>query len=256
MLHFPWNIQFHESLDSTNRLALASIHSYWEKNRSPHALVIVAEKQTAGRGQHGRTWESPPGGLYLSVIVEHLLPDRRDKLALIAGVAVATALRKATQIKVSLRWPNDIILAGKKLGGILCEAAAEGDRWAGVIGIGLNINTHLGELPKSLQRTATSLFDHDGNHHDPRQIEKSVLDELAQTLQIAYEEGLLPIIEKARKMDTLRGTTIEIEDAGKTHTGTAAGLGDSGELLLQTPTGIHPFPTGTILSINGTLLRP
>src|ERR1051325_2214642 len=99
---------------------------------------IIADSQSAGRGQHARAWQSPVGGLYLSAIVEQVPQSARDKLALLAGVSVANAL--ANLAPVQLRWPNDIMLQNKKLGGILCESLAQGANWASIIGIGLNIN--------------------------------------------------------------------------------------------------------------------
>jgi len=248
-------LEHHPHLDSTNQLALTRIHSYWQNEKSPHALVITADSQSAGRGQHGRAWISPPGGLYLSAIVERLAAEFRDKLALIAGVATAKALRNTTQQSISLRWPNDLILDGKKIGGILCEAAASGDRWAGVIGIGLNINTHLGEFPEPLQRTATSLLHHLGQPQDAASIQRALLTELLSSLDQVEDEGLAPIIAAARQMDSLRGHALELQDAGRRLIGIAVGISETGQLLLQTDSALEPLTTATLLTIDGIGIR-
>jgi len=120
--------------------------------------VVVAAEQTGGRGTKGRGWHSAPGlGLYASVI---LRPGRSD-IALIpalAGVAVAEAVRSAAGIEARLKWPNDIVWRGKKLGGILSESSFRGDEVGHVVvGIGLNIRHRLADFPADIRPAATSL---------------------------------------------------------------------------------------------------
>jgi len=120
--------------------------------------VVVAAEQTGGRGTKGRGWHSAPGlGLYASVI----LRSRRSDIALIpalTGVAAAEAVGAAAGIKVRLKWPNDIVWRGKKLGGILCESSFRGgDVSYIIVGIGLNIKHHLADFPADIRPTATSL---------------------------------------------------------------------------------------------------
>jgi BirA family biotin operon repressor/biotin-[acetyl-CoA-carboxylase] ligase len=120
--------------------------------------VVIAEEQTGGRGTKGRGWHSAPGlGLYVSVI----LRPRRSDLALIpamAGVAVAEAVRSAAGIAARLKWPNDVVWRGKKLGGILSESSFRGDRVGHVIvGLGLNLRHRRADFPPDLRPTATSL---------------------------------------------------------------------------------------------------
>jgi BirA family transcriptional regulator, biotin operon repressor / biotin---[acetyl-CoA-carboxylase] ligase len=120
--------------------------------------VVIAEEQTGGRGTKGRGWHSAPGlGLYASVI----LRSRRSDIALIpalAGVAAAEAVGAAAGIKVRLKWPNDIVWRGKKLGGILCESSFRGgDVSYVIVGIGLNIKHHPADFPADIRPTATSL---------------------------------------------------------------------------------------------------
>ena len=127
------------SLPSTNDLAKDLARQGY-----PEGSVVVAETQSAGRGRLGRVWESPPGtGIYLSVILRPRLPPTElPKLTLTAAVAVVEAIKEATGLSMGIKWPNDILLAGKKLGGILTEMETESDQMSHVIlGVGLNINT-------------------------------------------------------------------------------------------------------------------
>jgi BirA family transcriptional regulator, biotin operon repressor / biotin---[acetyl-CoA-carboxylase] ligase len=247
-----WNILRHDSADSTNTLATQRILAAWDHDhpaQNLHGLVITAERQTAGRGQHGRSWISPPGGLYLSAVITDFPPPLRDKLALITGVAVARALQASHIADIALRWPNDILLGGKKVAGILCESLARGSNWAAIIGIGINVNTHLADLPSQLQPHATSLLAHSSAFREIRVVEQSLLQHLAIELAQAATDGLAPTLTTARKLDALRGQPITCRDANQTHTGIAAGLGDQGELLLQTPTITLHLQTATLISV-------
>ncbi len=252
----PWQIEHHPSLDSTNRLAADRIHAAWQNHQSPAGIVITAHRQTAGRGQHGRPWISPPGGLYLSAIVDQIPPDARDKLALLAGVTIAETLRKIATADIRLRWPNDLILHNKKLGGILCEALASGDLYAAIIGLGLNINTPLHALPKNLQPTATSLLADHNRHYDLHEIQHALLADFSTMLQRLAHEGIAPFIHRAQQLDDLRGKSVTFHDGTHLHAATAAGISNTGELLLLINNTLHPFATGTIITIDGEPLRP
>ncbi len=254
MIH--WQIEHHTHLDSTNRLAAERVLQRWQQNQSAEGLVITADTQSAGRGQHGRSWMSPPGGLYLSAIIERLPQNLRDKLALLAGVAAAEGMRRFTDIPIGLRWPNDLMLKDKKLGGILCESVVMGDRWAGIIGIGLNINTPIDQLPPELQPKATSILAHDNTPRELRSAEILLLDVLAKILDTANHQGLRPILSRATQLDTLRGKQVELQNGPQVTTGTAEGLGPNGELVLRTSeNAIVVCNMGTLLSINGVPLR-
>ena len=146
-----WRVERVGEVDSTNRVAAERVLARWEAGESVAGMVIVAERQSAGRGQHGRRWESPAGGMYLSAVVELIPAEARAVLALVVGVAVAEA------INARIRWPNDLVIGDKKVGGILCESLAQGARWTAVIGIGINVNTEVQALPPEIQSRATSL---------------------------------------------------------------------------------------------------
>ncbi|MGN6366987.1 MAG: biotin--[acetyl-CoA-carboxylase] ligase [Phycisphaerae bacterium] len=251
-----WQTEHHQETDSTNRLAAERILQRWQQNQPAEGLVITADTQSAGRGQHGRAFISPPGGLYLSAIIETLAPTLRDKLALLAGVATAEALHRLTNLRIGLRWPNDLLLNDKKLGGILCESVTMGNKWAGILGIGLNINTDLSQLPPELQPKATSLLAHDHTHRELHSVQALLEHALAGILDTANHQGLPPILTRATHLDTLRGKHVELQSGLQTLSGTAEGLGPNGELMLRTKeNAILPISIATLLSINGSPLR-
>jgi len=250
-----WRVERVGVVDSTNRVAGERVMELWGKGESAAGVVVVAERQSAGRGQHGRVWESPAGGLYLSAVVVEVAIGVRDKLALVAGVAGAEGLRRMEGVEIGLRWPNDLMLEGRKVGGILCESVVQGKRWAGIIGVGLNINTRLEELPAEVQRRATSLLAHDGQRRDAGKIELIFLEELAETLRKVAAEGLERLVRRVRQLDTLEGKAVEFQDGERRVFGVAAGIGDSGELLIRTDKGIEAFVTGSVIAVGGERLR-
>ncbi len=131
---------------------------------APHGTVVVAESQTAGRGRLGRQWHSPSGkNLYCSVLLRTMPARERQPLwlswiPLIAALAVSRAVQVVANLKPTVKWPNDILIGNRKLGGILCESSGVGTARATVIvGIGLNVNIRRDEFPEELREIATSL---------------------------------------------------------------------------------------------------
>ena len=150
---FTGPVHHFETLDSTNDLAkeLAA-------QGAPEGTVVVAEAQTGGRGRLGREWNSPPGvGLYVSLVLRPMLPPMElPQITLTTAVAVVRAVRRVAAVAPGIKWPNDLLLNGKKLGGILTEMETESDRIRHVVvGLGLNVNNP--GFPPELAATATSL---------------------------------------------------------------------------------------------------
>jgi len=134
------------------------------QDNAPHGTVVVAESQTAGRGRLGRHWHSPSSrNLYCSILLR-ALPAREQQplwlswIPLIAALAASRAVQVTTSLKPSVKWPNDILIGDRKLGGILCESSGVGTAHATVtVGIGLNVNVRRDEFPDELREIATSL---------------------------------------------------------------------------------------------------
>ena len=145
---------------STNTLGLTLAES-----GEPHGTVILAEHQTAGKGRLGRSWVSPPNkNIYCSVILrDSRLQQHATWVPLVTGLALSEAIQTEQSITPSLKWPNDLLIGNKKLGGILCESTSRGNSpGVLIVGFGINVNTRQDEFPTNLQATTTSLFQESG----------------------------------------------------------------------------------------------
>lgn len=199
-------------------------------------LAIQALRQDAGRGSRGREWVAPEGNLNLSVLLRpKKFAAASGLFALMAGVAVAQALGP----DLTLKWPNDILLGGVKLGGILIDTAAEDDRLAWlVIGIGVN----LAEAPEIPGRAATSLKAK-GRILSPQQAANLVLEALSAWHDAPPQAIITSWLKTAHPV----GTPITVQAANGSKHGIFAGLSPQGELLLQSGMGIETISTGDIL---------
>lgn len=204
-----WQIYHLDEVDSTNEVA----RSY------PVFSVVTADHQTGGRGRHGRIWESVKGNLYLSVV----LPDFKDKnpyLAFVIGVAVADAL---SEFGVRLKWPNDVLLEGKKIGGILLEQAPD----KLIAGIGVNVVGHpLGQM-------AYPVGDLGGRVSKLRVMQR-ILNEMDVYLKVFEEKGFAGIREKWLALSYLQtGDQMSVRLPHQTYTGKFNGIDENGLLLLE-----------------------
>lgn len=223
----PSRIECHASLPSTNDRAIARASA----GEGPW-VAVLAETQTAGRGRHGRTWASPPGNLYLSVVLDPTVVAPGGGLGLIAAVAsaetVASMLGNAATL--TLKWPNDLMVDGRKLGGVLVEAGSrpDGSRWA-VAGIGLNLVLH----PGGEERPATSLAALGVVPPVPEVLAEALIDALIAWSERARRDGFAAIIDAWQRHAGRPGSPITVRlPAGPIH-GHYAGLCGDGALLVR-----------------------
>lgn len=168
-------IIFYEETVSTND----DVFMLSEEHRE--GLVVVANSQSGGRGRHGRWWFSPPGvNLYFSILLRpNVLPDKITLLSLMTSVGVVKGIRRYTGIHTSIKWPNDIMIRDKKMGGILMEARTERGKIDVItIGIGLNINMTLDMIPDEIRGVATSLRIESGGEFDRFRLLEEVLEQI------------------------------------------------------------------------------
>lgn len=216
---------------STNDVARALA-----QDNAPEATLVVADEQTAGRGRLGRTWWAPPYTcLLMSVLVRPRLPPAQTlRLTMIAGLAAAEAVERVTNLPARLKWPNDIWLGHKKVGGILTETALTGEQLEyAIVGIGLNVNTTFQARP-ALAETATSLKLEMGQEID----RLTVLCELVERLAVWYADIARPQVKSAwaARLVTL-GQQVSIQQPTGRLEGVAEAVDDDGALLVRTADG-------------------
>jgi BirA family biotin operon repressor/biotin-[acetyl-CoA-carboxylase] ligase len=203
-------------------------------------VVVFAESQTKGRGRLGRPWVSPGRkGLWLSVL---LRPDLRPQETTQLTVASATALRRAIQSETGLdpeiKWPNDILIRGKKVAGILTELSAELDRVKHVIlGIGLDVNQNVNEFPAELRKTATSLKIETGKILSRPELATAILRELDCDYARVGGHFFADVADEWEAHCTTIGRAVTIQIGGRRVSGRAESLDDDGALLLRTEHG-------------------
>lgn len=241
----------HEQVDSTNLLARELARSGAE-----HGTVVSAESQTRGRGRLGRSWVSPPNkNLYLSVILRaELPPDRLPQIGLIAGVAACDTVREWQ--KATLKWPNDVLVGGRKVCGILAETEGSGGRQAVILGIGVNVNAAADDFPEELRDKAGSLLLAGGRPVDRAQVAGRLLSHLETWYEIWVQRGFAPIAAAWRERSGLIGQMIHVAEPGKDVAGQVVGLDDDGSLRIRLPSGEeHRVIAGDVTVIDGYQLK-
>jgi BirA family biotin operon repressor/biotin-[acetyl-CoA-carboxylase] ligase len=236
------DILFFESIDSTNITAMKLA----EKGCA-QGTVIIADGQTQGKGRLGRTWLSPKGkNLYMSIILRPEIPLRdATVLTLMSAVACASAIKRLFPIPVSIKWPNDIMASDKKLGGILTEIKADIDRILyAVIGIGINVNFDIADMPDEIKTTATSIkIEQKGRRAEVQNssdfsrtlVAIEIIKELDRWYSILLNSGKNPIIENWLRLSSTIGRTVRVTVRDNVFTGVAELIDDEGMLILKLP---------------------
>lgn len=238
------NLSFLSEIDSTNtelkRMAA---------NDASEGTVVLSEAQTAGRGRRGRSWMSDPGlGIWMSVLLRPLIhPSQVQTITLAASIAVVRALEKHGINGLGIKWPNDILINGKKVCGILTELSAEADRteWV-VLGIGLNVNHQQEDFPDDLKPSATSLklsFGESG-HFIRSQIASDIINELEDVYLSFLQKGPAWVAQEWKKHNVTLGKRVNLITANETLQVDVLDITKDGQLIVKYDDGT----TGTILS--------
>jgi len=216
-------------IDSTNTYALA-----WPD--APHGALVWADCQSAGRGRLGRSWSSARGkGLYFSLVLRDLAPDVRSRLSLLVGLGVSQAVETLSGISTQIKWPNDVLARGCKIGGILCEGTSE----RLVAGVGLNLNQLNADLPERPIFPASSLLLLSGRSFDVGEALECVIGSLNDVLEDGDWEK-----QRAQIEARLFGLN-EVARVGGV-VGLLRGVGDDGCLLLQSADGTREMRSGEL----------
>ena len=214
---------------------------------SPNGTVVIAEKQSEGKGRLGKAWASPPGGIYLSIILKpDIPPDHIHRLTLVAGVAAVETLSELG-INARIKWPNDVLINEKKVCGILTEIDAEADAVNYVIiGIGVNANTELDALPPLTMLRATSLKEELGRVVDRIAITQRFLERFEQHYVTFCEGGFPSVLEQWREYSSTIGRRVKIVTKFRTIEGEAVGIDHDGALIVELDDGtVEREITGT-----------
>ena len=226
------NIYHYEAVKSTMDVAFNLA-----MESSPEGTVVFAETQVHGRGRLGRTWLSKKSkGLYMSIILRpSFLPNETPKLTLLASVAVAEAIREVTRLGCHIKWPNDVLVNERKIGGILTELNAEMDRTKFVIlGIGLNVNTKKSTLPSR----ASSIKEEKKETTSRIELTKEILERLDKLYILFQKEGFQPIIEKWRQLSSTLGKRVKVTCQSRLVEGEALDVDVDGGLLIRKDSGL------------------
>lgn len=228
---FGRHLVFLESTDSTNLFARARA-----REGCPEGSVFVADFQSGGRGRMNRRWVSPPGvNLYCSLVLRPAVaPMRVPEITLIAAVAVHKALLAGFPgLEPVIKWPNDILVQGRKLCGILCEMESEPDV-ASVVVVGFGLNVNLDPLPEELCGTATSILLETGAPASRARLLAEILNQFERLYDEWHaEEDLGFVLPWLERHSWLHGKEVAIEQFRKTLSGRVTGLSREGHLLLQ-----------------------
>jgi len=233
-------------LDSTNTRLLEAL-----PQRNGAAAVVLAENQTGGRGRRGRNWVAPPGGgICLSLAWQYAdLPADLSALSLAVGVVTAEALAELRVDGVRLKWPNDLVTADGKLGGILIEMRAEAGGPVHIV-VGIGINVLLDETARAAVAATGSAADDIRAHCTPvpdrNAIVAKLLARLVPVLADFPRQGLAPHLANWNARDALQGREVRIENAGELTGGVARGIDAHGALLVETPSGLQRFISGEV----------
>jgi len=224
-------IYSYESTGSTNDIAQRLAES-----GSPEGTAVFSEGQSKGRGRLGREWSSPKGkGIYLSLILRpKISPTHASKITLMSAIAVATAIRKITDLTALIKWPNDIMVNGHKVCGILTEMSAEINTVKYVVlGIGINVNTEKEHLPKG----ASSLKSELGEAISRVELTQELLREIEHQYRLFREEGFEHIITGWRNFSYMLGERVRVMCQDKKIEGYAVDLDSNGALVIRLDSG-------------------
>ena len=229
------NIHYEESVESTQKIA----HRLSNEDE-PEGTIIIAEEQRSGKGRMDRTWHSPKyTGIWMSLILRPNIPlTKAPQLTLLTAVAIVQAMEEETGLQPEIKWPNDVLLNGKKVTGILTELQAEADRIHSIIiGIGINVNQKKEDFPSELQEKASSLFIEKGEVISRAGLIKSFFKHFEKLYLLYLDQGFFPIKLLWEGYAVSIGKILKARTLTNVIEGKALGITDEGVLKLEDETG-------------------
>jgi BirA family transcriptional regulator, biotin operon repressor / biotin---[acetyl-CoA-carboxylase] ligase len=240
-------IYIYPEISSTNTRAIEMA-----SDNAHEGTVVIAETQTSGKGRLGRKWISPKGNLYISVILRPDIPLYKAPLITLMGaVVVACAIRNVCHVHAVIKWPNDILLSGKKVSGLLTEMSAEQDRIRHIVlGIGVDVNMDLDVLPTDVRTITTSLMAETSKKINRTDLLQAILKELDHWYQVLLHDSV-DVLKAWEKLNMTIGNRIAVSGAGEVLEGSAQGLDTEGRLIINLDDGT----TRTVAAGDVTILK-
>jgi BirA family transcriptional regulator, biotin operon repressor / biotin---[acetyl-CoA-carboxylase] ligase len=226
---FGKEIHLFPQVESTNSLAVEMA-----SKGLPEGAVVIAETQTNGKGRLNRKWYSPKGNLYLSMVLRPEIPlYRAPLLTLMGAVAVASTIRAVCGIDAAIKWPNDIYVRGRKVGGLLTEMSAEQDRIRHIVlGIGIDVNMELDALPVEIRGVTTTLAAETGGTIDRTVLLQRLFSELERWYRVFLNNSSEVLSEWTRLSMTI-GNRVLVSSSSETIEGQAEGIDSDGRLIVR-----------------------
>ncbi|WP_336771881.1 biotin--[acetyl-CoA-carboxylase] ligase [Paenibacillus sp. MMO-58] len=229
---FGSSIEWHEAVDSTQNLA-----QKLAEEGAPEGTLVIAEQQHNGRGRMGRGWVSPQGkGIWMSMVLRPSVPIHfAPQLTLLTAVALCRSLRRITSLPIGIKWPNDLLIEGKKISGILLESTAEEERLRYVIaGIGISVNLEKTDYPEEILEKVTSLrIANGGEGFDRITVISDFLQEWEQLYNLYLDKGFAPIITLWEALSVSLNRPARLITPQGTIDGVPIGLDASGALTVR-----------------------
>lgn len=225
-----WKVVCYEETDSTNTRA-----KYLAEEGAEEGTLVVAERQSGGKGRRGRSWVSPSGaGIWMSFVLRpDIPPSQASMVTLVAALGVSEGIFQAARVRTQIKWPNDIVLNGKKICGILTEMSTELETIQYVV-VGIGINVNMEEFPRELSQTATSLYLETKKNYKRAPLISAVMEAFEHYYRIFLETGNLSSLKadyEGRLANMDRQVTVMA--ASGTYSGVCRGIDGEGQLLVE-----------------------
>lgn len=242
------NVIYYDETDSTNNRAKEA-----GNNKEPHGTLFVADMQMAGKGRRGRVWKSPSGSsIYMTILLyPDISPVKAPQLTLIMAIAVAEGIREVTGLETKIKWPNDIVVNGKKICGILTEMSTEIDYINHVV-IGIGINVNMESFPEDIAKTATSLRIEAGKEFRRFELIAAIMEHFEKDYEAVCEAGSLePIMEDYNRLLVNCGRRVRVLEPEHEYDALALGIDKTGELQVECEDGSRKSVFAGEVSVRG-----
>lgn len=236
-IHTKWmaqNCLYLDSIDSTNNYAKRIA-----EEGAVDGTLVLADEQTGGKGRRGRTWETPKGvNIAMTLLLRpQIRPEHASRLTLLMAMAVAQGIRDVTGLSAGIKWPNDVVVNGKKVCGILTEMSAEVD-YINYVVIGAGINVNQDSFPEEIQHIAGSLSVELGEKISRAALTASVMETLERIYDVFLQtEDLSKLYKEYNEICVNRGHQIRVMEPGNEYTGETDGINENGELVVKKENG-------------------